>query len=68
MTNEMLNTLVALSIRLEETLIEGALQEDGEYIAPGMSAQLDTLRQLAFHSDELLLAYHQFLCTHTGLP
>lgn len=67
MTNATLNTLVALTVHLEETLIEWALQEDGEYIAPGINAQLDTLRQLAFHSDELLLAYHQFLCSHTSL-
>jgi DNA mismatch repair protein MutS len=67
MSNDTLNTLVALTLRLDETLLEGQIQEDDEYIAPGINTQLDTLRQLAFHSDELLLAYHQFLCRHTWL-
>lgn len=43
------------------------LNDDIDYIRDGYSAQIDELRQIAYHSDALLLAYQQELVAATGI-
>lgn len=38
-----------------------------EYIADGYDAQVDELRHLVHHTDQILLAYHQQLINHTQI-
>jgi DNA mismatch repair ATPase MutS len=41
---------------------------DGEYfIADGWNEEVDELRKIAFHSDDLLLQYQQFLVQESGV-
>jgi DNA mismatch repair ATPase MutS len=41
---------------------------DGEYfIADGWNNEVDELRKIAFHSDDLLLQYQQFLVQESGV-
>jgi len=42
-------------------------KEDIDFIRDGYNAEIDNLRQIAYHSDELLLAYQQELCQVTGI-
>ncbi len=38
-----------------------------EYICDGYDTQVDTLRQLVHHTDQILLSYHQQLISHTNI-
>ena len=40
---------------------------DMDYIADGYDEEVDRLRKIAYHSDELLLEYQQFLVRSTGV-
>ena len=37
-----------------------------DYIADGYDEEVDELRRVAYHSDDLLLAYQQEIIEHTG--
>lgn len=53
--------------------LQRALKEDDEvriemdFIKDGYHAEIDQLRKIAYHSDELLMGYQQFLVQHTGI-
>ena len=53
--------------------LEKALKEDEEvrvdmdFIQDGYHAEIDRLRKVAYHSDELLMEYQQFLVMKTGI-
>lgn len=44
-----------------------ALLGDGEYIADGYSHEIDELRRIAYHSDEILLDYQALLARESGI-
>jgi len=41
--------------------------DDMNFICDGVDAEIDRLRKIAFHSDNLLLEYQQFLAEITGI-
>jgi DNA mismatch repair protein MutS len=53
--------------------LDKALQSDEhiklerDFISDGYNAEIDKLRKIAYHSDELLLQYQQFLVQQTGV-
>jgi DNA mismatch repair ATPase MutS len=56
-----------LYAHLCDLLKTDGLNDDIDYIRDGYDAQIDELRQIAYHSDSLLLAYQQELVTATGI-
>lgn len=42
-------------------------KEDIDFIRDGYDGEIDKLRQIAYHSDELLLAYQQELIQASGI-
>ena len=40
---------------------------DSDYIADGRDPQIDELRKLAYHSDDLLMSYQQKLVASSGI-
>lgn len=51
---------------LEQALHDDDLiQQDMNFVRDGYDAQIDEGRKVAFHSDELLLAYQQELVKHS---
>jgi len=40
---------------------------DSDYIADGRDSQIDELRKLAYHSDDLLMSYQQKLVASSGI-
>lgn len=52
---------------LQSLLKYEGLNDDIDYINDGYNAQIDELRQIAYHSDSLLLAYQQELVQATGV-
>jgi DNA mismatch repair protein MutS len=43
------------------------IKQDSEFIADTFDSEVDRLRKIAYHSDELLLEYQQFLARTTGV-
>lgn len=53
---------------LDQLLKDGAsIQYGQDFICEGYSEEVDVLKQVAFHSDELLLQYQESLVHHTGI-
>ena len=52
---------------LVSLLKDEGLNDEMDYIRDGFDAEVDELRKVAYHSDELLLAYQQELIAHTGV-
>ena len=53
---------------LDQLLKDGAsIQYGQDFICEGYSEEVDALKKIAFHSDELLLQYQQLLAQHTGI-
>ncbi len=52
---------------LEQAIIASQVSGDQGYIVDGYDPETDHLRQLVFHSDEVLLAYQQELIQITGI-
>lgn len=53
--------------QLVAMLKSDGLNDDIDYINDGYDANIDELRQVAYHSDGLLLAYQQELVQATGI-
>ena len=62
-----LETITQRAGRLRELLQEEIQDERLNYIADGYDAEIDELRRLAYHADDLLLQYQQELVRHTWL-
>ena len=60
--------LVSLLKELEKALkSDEEVQADMDFIRDGYHAEIDRLRKIAYHSDELLMEYQQFLVQQTGV-
>ena len=46
---------------------DGEYKEDIDFIRDGYNQEIDDLRKIAYHSDELLLTYQQELCQMSGV-
>lgn len=58
----------ALCKYLFDLLKEEGLNDEMDYIKDGFDAHIDELRKIAYHSDELLIAYQQEVMQHTKIP
>ncbi len=64
-----LNYLQHLYNYLEQVLKnDEEYKDDIDYIRDGYNVQIDELRKIAYHSDELLLQYQQELAQRAGIP
>lgn len=64
-----LNVLQHLYNYLEQVLKnDEEYKDDIDYIRDGYNVQIDELRKIAYHSDELLLQYQQELAQRAGIP
>jgi DNA mismatch repair protein MutS len=52
---------------LQNTFKADPLHDEIDYVADGVDPEIDELRVIAYHSDDLLLAYQQALIAHTGV-
>ena len=60
--------LVNLLKELERALkTDEEVRMDTDFISDGYHSEIDRLRKIAYHSDELLMEYQQFLVQHTGI-
>ena len=65
-TEKTIEPLRKLHGLLEEALHDDdVLQQDMNFVRDGYDATIDEGRKIAFHSDELLLAYQQELVKHS---
>lgn len=48
-------------------LKEEGLNDEIDYIRDGFDVEVDELRRIAYHSDELLIAYQQEVVQHSGI-
>lgn len=55
----MITRCVELFQYLKNLLKEEGLNDEIDYICDGFDAEIDELRKIAYHSDELLIAYQQ---------
>lgn len=53
---------------LVHLLKEEGLNDEIDYIKDGFDGEIDELRRIAYHSDELLLAYQQEVMQHSKVP
>lgn len=69
MNDASLNYLQHLYNYLEQVLKnDEEYKDDIDYIRDGYNVQIDELRKIAYHSDELLLQYQQELAQRAGIP
>lgn len=66
-SQEMLATIDGLFQLLNQTIKDEIVSDEIDYIMEWYDSQVDELRKVAYHSDELLLAYHLRLVTATKL-
>ena len=52
---------------LYSLLKEEGLNDEIDYIRDGFDAEIDELRKIAYHSDEMLIAYQQEVIQHTNI-
>jgi DNA mismatch repair protein MutS len=68
MQDNELNQLAQLWETLHTALkADDQIKQDAEFIADAFDPEVDRLRKIAYHSDELLLEYQQFLARATGI-
>lgn len=62
LTNDEKSDLFDFLVYLDHLLkVDEDLLGDGEYIADGYSQEVDELRKIAYHSDEILMEYQALL-------
>ncbi len=66
-TDQLLVQIESMYGVLNSSLKDEIASDDIDFIADGYDPQIDELRKIAYHSDELLLAYHLRLVTATKL-
>lgn len=67
MSSDELVRLRELYIYLHTYIWDDHISDDSGYICDGVDAEIDRLRHMVHHSDELMLAYQQDLVQHSGI-
>lgn len=52
--------------KLQEAFREEQINDEMGYICDGYDSEIDELRSIAYHSDDLLVAYQKELVSHTS--
>ncbi len=66
LSDEELNTVQNIYKYLQTTF-KAEVTNDNDFVQDGIDERIDELRNIAFHSDELLLQYQQTIVQHTGI-
>lgn len=56
-----------LTQKFNETLAEVISSDEMNYVADGYDMEIDQLKKMVYHSDSLLMEYHQDLVNYTGV-
>ena len=57
--------IFSLLEKLQQAFRDTTINDEMDYIRDGYDEEVDTLRKIAYHSDDLLVAYQQELNAHT---